>query len=187
MNYGNYKNVIFWGLCILETQSYSERKKVTFRQHISSKIGTSGTNIPPFLFHLMMSIFHLVSPTFSSNDNWWLIFDDSSTKHCNELNWKSSSFPFFNYHRASLLEFKGDIQHTRVTGRLECRVDRVICPGGWFPVTTPCGSLQMGQTFNILKAWLKQSWQKTWPHLIVWGLTILSRYIGHLWCIFVHP
>ena len=45
----------------------------------------------------------------------------------------------------------------------------------------------MGQTFNILKAWLKQSWQKTWPHLIVWGLTILSRHIGHLWCMFVHP
>ena len=47
-----------------------------------------------------------------------------------ELNRKSSSFSFFNYHTASLLEFKGDIHHTRITGRLECRVDQVICPGG---------------------------------------------------------
>ena len=45
-------------------------KKTSYLQTtlISSKIGTSGNKISQFLFHLMMSIFHLVSITFSSNE-----------------------------------------------------------------------------------------------------------------------
>lgn len=108
MNYGNYKSVIFWGLCILETQLYSEKKNSYLQTTlISSKIGTSGNKISQFLFHLMMSIFHLVSITFSSNENWWLIFDDSSTKHWNVKVWIKSKIKFFFFFQLPHSKFVG--------------------------------------------------------------------------------
>lgn len=89
MNYGNYKSVIFWGLCILETQLYSEKKKQLpsdntyfienwnfWKQNFSISVSLNDVNFPLGKYNIFFKwelMAHL----------WWFFY---KTLKCQSLN-----------------------------------------------------------------------------------------------------